>query len=268
MSKDFTTRSPEDRLSMSQIVEDGDPRRSQGTALGGSKELSSKVNTLLQSSSSLSPSTPATCTDESSSKDFTSQEREDLRTIVMDLVRRVQLLESRSLKDERQEYIARRVKERLHIAWEDVEADEEGFRVFEGRRQNFYYHVDRVALVLGLKVIRRGRNKIWAMEGADIKELLLPKRGRIKEIAIGPGELERYFDDLKTDAKNEGILVFRWLDKHHPDWNDDLRQHFFEQCEQKFFTDASDEFEQMQVRQEGKLVKIARFRFKGKRSGR
>lgn len=74
MSKDFTTRTPADRPSTSQMIKDGDPRHTQETALGGSKELSSKENTLLQSSSCLSPPTAAGCTDESSSKDITSQE--------------------------------------------------------------------------------------------------------------------------------------------------------------------------------------------------
>lgn len=231
--------------------------------------MSSKENTLLKSSSSLSlpapvlPSRPC----ESSSKDITSQEGQVLLVKIEELFRRIQLLESRSLTNERQDYIARRIKVQPHITWEDIAADEEGNRLFKGCRQDFYYHVRRVALVLGLKEISRGRGKIWATEEADIMELLLPRHGRIKEIAIEPDELKRYFDDVRT-GPSDGLIVYRWLDKQHPEWNDDLRDEFFKRCGEKTIADADGEFEQVQEFHDREPVKTSRFRLKRSRSRR
>lgn len=185
--------------------------------------------------------------------------------------RRLQLLESRSLTNPKQDYIFHRMIERRHIDWSDVADDEEGNRLFKGVRQDFYYHIRRVASNQQWKEVRlSGRRTVWAIddsvaEDLKTKALLVPNRGRLEQREIGPDEVKGYFDDVRT-GPSDGLRlrVNRWLEEHHPDWNDDLRLEFLKQC--KIFADAGDEFEQVQKRSGSSSIMLNEFRLKRARS--
>jgi hypothetical protein len=151
-----------------------------------------------------------------------------------------------------------RMTEKRYLRWRDV-ADDPEIVAMLPRRQDFYYHANKIADGEGWKIARvRGFGRVYFIDGFNPKTLIKEKE-QIKAIFCEPDEVERFFEAVSKSTE-AGLEFNAWVRDNRQELANRDWDPFFDECKVHLATDAGQAFEIVKEWRNGKQVPTRRFR--------